>query len=318
MALGALWQKLHAFPEETTICQRFFTPAAGLEREYLVRMARALRIQAEGLTYHVWARGTGRMDIFLDDTDRQHFLQIFGRAFISHDVDCHAYCLMTNHYHVVVTTSGANLSHTIQSINSPYAQWWNRRHGRPGHVFQGRFCAQVIQDEPYLLTACRYVVLNPVRAGLVGSPGQWPWSSYRATAGLVDIGPFLRPDALWYRLGANHDDVGPANYREFVEKADPSADAPPREPVIGDAEFVQRFEHCRESADTEVPKRSRRVRPRLEDLFRQAFTLEDRAVRASGAHEAGYSLKEIGGLLGVHYTTVSKMISRATQMGAQP
>src|SRR5512143_538242 len=122
------------------------------------------------------------MSIYLDDLDRLEFLRLLGRAFAAHAVDCHAYCLMDNHYHVVITTNEANLSVAIQQVNSPFAQWWNGRHCRPGHVFQGRFGAQVIQDEGYLLTAARYVVLNPVRAGVVPGPEQWPWSSYRATA----------------------------------------------------------------------------------------------------------------------------------------
>ena len=102
---------------------------------------------------------------------------------------CHAYCEMTNHYHLAVTTTEANLSRALQQLNGDYAQWWNWRHQRVGHVFQARFNAQIVQDDAYLVNVCRYIVLNPVRAGIVCSPELWPWSSYRAMAGLARSHP---------------------------------------------------------------------------------------------------------------------------------
>ena len=141
-------------------------------------MARQRRIQAEGLSYHVTARGTGRMSIFLDAVDRRRFLALLGVVVAHHELDCHAYCLMTNHYHLVVTTTRANLSRAMQQLNGRYAERWNRRHERVGHLFQGRYGAQLVQDGAYFLTVCRYVALNPVRAGLVTAPERWPWSSF--------------------------------------------------------------------------------------------------------------------------------------------
>ena len=120
-----------------------------------------------GLTYHVTARGTGRMTIYRDDRDRRTFLHLLAAIVAPYRLHCLAYCLMDNHYHLVATTLDANLSRAIKHLNGTYAQWWNHRHGRPGHVFQGRFGAQVIEDDLYLLAACRYVVRNPVRAGVV-------------------------------------------------------------------------------------------------------------------------------------------------------
>ncbi len=276
-------------------------------------MARPLRIEAAGLTYHVWARGVRKMEIYLDDPDREQFLTLLGEAFVSHEVDCHAYCLMSNHYHLVITTNKANLSHAIKQVDSPYAQWWNDRHSRSGHVFQGRFGAQVIQDEQYLLTACRYIVLNPIRAGLVTSPEQWRWSSYRATAGLVSVPEFLHPDMLWHRLGGGDAGVTWHRYRNFVVRGDAAVARLdlPRGPVLGDEAFVRRFDDRRRLASTEVPKRDRTTRPPLTTLFAGAFAPADRAAAASAARAAGYSLKEIATLLGTHYTTVCKMISRA-------
>jgi putative transposase len=272
-----------------------------------------LRIVSAGLTYHVWARGVGRMPIYRDDRDRRAFMAFFGQAFAENHVECHAHCLMANHYHAVITTREANLSRAIQELNSTYAQWWNRRHLRTGHVFQGRFGAQVVQNGDYLLTVVRYVVLNPVRAGIVSSPDQWPWSSYRATAGLAAVPPYLQPDALWNCLGGTDAETTCRRYREFVAMGD--AVRLPRDPVIGDEAFLRRFEgRCRLSSP-EVPLRDRRARPPLERLFADAIRLTEREAAALVAHGEGYSLKEIGNFLGVHYTTISKMMARATGAG---
>src|SRR3954466_1537135 len=130
-------------------------------------MARSLRIQCAGLTYHVTARGVRRLHIYLDDVDRRQFLVILAAVVERYDLRCHAYCEMSNHYHLALTTREANLSRAMQQLNGDYAQWWNWRHERVGHVFQGRFNAQVVQDGRYLANVCRYIVLNPVRAGIV-------------------------------------------------------------------------------------------------------------------------------------------------------
>ena len=129
------------------------------------------------------SRGNGRMGIFLDDADYRQFVHLLGEAVERFDIRCWNYCVMPNHYHATLQPTRTNLSEAIRCLNSGYAQWWNRRHGRVGHVFQGRYKDQVVDRETYLLTLSRYVVMNPVRAGLVERPGDWPWSSYRATVG---------------------------------------------------------------------------------------------------------------------------------------
>jgi putative transposase len=259
------------------------------------------------------------MAIYLDDRDRRRFLDLLGQTVISHDVNCHAYCLMTNHYHAVITTNEPNLSHAMQRLNGVYAQWWSRRHRTPGHVFQGRFGAQVIQTEQYLLTACRYVVLNPVRAGLVTAPAQWPWSSYHASAGLEPIPAFLRPDILWHLLG-NHgsEEVGVGRYRAFVEEGSSGHLVLPRDRVLGDEGFVQRFKDRRGEASCEVPKRERLARRSLAEYFAGAFTRAGRAASASAACSAGYALTEVAAFMGLHYSTVSKMISWHAALGSEP
>ena len=231
-------------------------------------MARPLRIQAPGLTYHVTARGTGRMTIYRDDRDRRTFLHLLAAIVAPYRLHCLAYCLMDTHYHLVTTTLDANLSRAIKHLNGTYAQWWNHRHGRPGHVFQGRFGSQIIDGDLYLLAACRYVVLNPVRAGVVRRPADWRWSSYRATAGMVRVPAFLNPGAVWRQLGAETLPAAIRRYRAFVTSEAGCEALLPARPVLGSEAFLQQFSEWRAEASREVPQRERRVRPPLDALFR--------------------------------------------------
>jgi REP element-mobilizing transposase RayT len=276
-------------------------------------MARPLRIQAPGLTYHVTARGNGGMTIYCDDCDRERFLELLACTVESTGVVCHAHCMMTNHYHLVVTTPDANLSKAIKHLNGTYGQWWNRRHGHVGHVFQGRFDARVVQEDVYLLTACRYVVRNPVRGRLVDDPADWLWSSYRPTAGLAPIPAFLRPELLWHMFGASDVAAATRCYREFIGARDADAVKLAAVPILGDPEFVDRFKTWRDRASCEVPLRERRVRPALETLFAGAITRAARGAQTVRAYDLGYSMAEIARHLEVHYCTVSRMISALTR-----
>ncbi len=144
-------------------------------------MARPLRLEFPGAVYHLTARGNARQDIFLDDQDRAGFLALLGREIIQQRWRCYAYCLMGNHYHLVIETPEPNLSTGMRRLNGVYTQAFNRVHDRVGHLFQGRYKSILVEREPYLLELCRYVVLNPVRAGLTARVADWRWSSYRAT-----------------------------------------------------------------------------------------------------------------------------------------
>ena len=272
-------------------------------------MARPLRIQAPGLTYHVTARGTGQMTIYADDADRQSFLNRLGDVADSHELRCHAYCLMSNHYHVVATTSRANLSGAMRQLNGCYAQHWNKRHGHIGHVFQGRFNAQVVQQERYFATVCRYVVLNPVRAGLVAAPEDWAWSSFRATVGLADSPRFLRLEELLGTFGGPDMASGARQFQVFVAAADGSASRLPASCVLGDEGFIDQFRKRAAAASREVPELQRRLRPDLATLFEGAVTRAARATRMAQAYRLGYRLWEIAGYLDTHYTTVSRAIA---------
>lgn len=174
-------------------------------------MARPLRLEFAGALYHVTSRGDHRERIYLDDEDRRTFLDLLGKEIFQQRWLCYAYCLMENHYHVLVETPEANLVRGMRRLNGVYTQSFNRRHGRVGHVFQGRYKAILVDKENYLLELCRYIVLNPVRAKVVTTTEDWPWSSYRATAGESVCAKWLAADKV-----ANLFSGRRSSYRRFV------------------------------------------------------------------------------------------------------
>jgi putative transposase len=185
-------------------------------------MPRRPRFQEPGAIYHVTSRGTEGRPIYLDDLDRNLFLGWLGDVVQVHSWMCPAYCLMTNHFHMLVQTPHADLAVGMHALISAYANYFNRRHDHVGHLFQSRYRAIVIERESHLLESCRYVVLNPVRAGLCRRPGYWRWSSYRATAGYVPPPAFLAVDWALAQFG-NEPRRAALRYVEFV--ADGVADA---------------------------------------------------------------------------------------------
>ena len=161
-------------------------------------MTRSPRLEYPGAIYHVTTRGVRQDLIFIDDRDRMALLTLLTRALRACDARIFAFCLMGNHYHFVLQTHRANLSVLMHRINSKFSLIFNRRHVRRGQVFDGRFKAMHVERDAYLLEVCRYVDLNPVRAGLVESPAQWLWSSYGAHAG-------CRPALPWLASAAVHE-----------------------------------------------------------------------------------------------------------------
>ncbi len=146
-------------------------------------MARPLRIEYPGAVYHITSRGNEKKPVYKDDQDRENFLFILDKVNKRYHWLCHAYCLMDNHFHLLIETPDGNLSIGMRQLNGVYTQAFNKRHRRVGHLFQGRYKAILIQKDSHLLEVCRYVVQNPVRAGLAEDPGQWRWSSYRCHGG---------------------------------------------------------------------------------------------------------------------------------------
>ena len=148
-------------------------------------------MEAPGATRHVVAKGVGGSEIVADDADRRSFIARLARTVESHRWSCLAYCLLDTHFHLVVTTPEPNLGVGMKWLKAAYAQDFNYRHGRQGHVFGGRFYSEAIGRDAHLVAAIVYVALNPVRAGIVDRPERWPWSSYAATVGLSPAPDFL-------------------------------------------------------------------------------------------------------------------------------
>ena len=282
-------------------------------------MSRPLRIEFAGALYHITSRGNDRAAIFLVDSDRRQFLDTLGEVVGRCGWRCLAYCLMTNHYHLVVETPRANLSAGMRHVNGLYTQRFNRRHERVGHVFQGRFHAVVVERETHFLELARYVVLNPVRAGIVRRAEDYRWSSLRATLGFEPMPRWLKPDEIVAPFGSA------ARYLEFVRegigRASPWESL--RGGVLGSEAFARRVGAHVEvrTAEREIPRPERLVgRESLDELFSSGVTA-DRALRNRRIREAslicGYSLAEIAGYLGLHYSTVSRISAAEPRSGAQ-
>ena len=269
------------------------------------------------------ARGNARMAIFLDADDYQRFVEALVDVADVYALTCIAYCLMPNHYHLVLETARANLSLAMRQLNGTYAQAWNRRYDRVGHVFQGRFKGQVIDSDPYLRDVCRYVALNPVRSGLVSHARDWPWSSYSGTVSNVTREPLV-PARLLEQFARDPADAR-RRYATFVEAPEPRLSTSAAGSAVGlaqDAAFIGREDFPRRfgselrSAPAEVPARVRRAdRPTLDELFGE---VSDRQVRNQrivvARREHGYRLRELGDFLGMHYARVSKIV-RAERSG---
>jgi putative transposase len=174
------------------------------------------RIQFPGALYHVTTRGNAKQRVCLDDWDFCWLVAQLGETVTRYGWICHSYCVLGNHFHVSVATPEPNLAKGMRLLNGSYAQRFNRRYDRVGHVFQGRYGAELVTRDEHLLAVSRYVALNPVRAGLCLRPELWPWSSYRATIGLEEPPPWLAVDAVLAPFAG-----GPMpaadRYRAFVE-----------------------------------------------------------------------------------------------------
>ena len=225
-------------------------------------MARPLRLQFPGAIHHVIARGHERSRIFADDGDREHWLDLLAVIVPRERWIVHAYCLMGNHYHLLVDTPDGGISAGVHDLNSRYAQWFNLRRRRSGHLYEGRFRGILVQRGSHALVLARYIVLNPVRARAVSSAGDWKWSNYRATAGLAAAPPWLDVD---WTLGqfATTRSVARAAYRRFV--AEGKGVASPLEGVagqiyLGDARFLKDMDRLAEKhrEDPQIPLRQKR------------------------------------------------------------
>lgn len=192
-------------------------------------MARPPRVFIPDSIYHIATRGSGWRHLFVFEHDRTRFLRRLGGVVESYELECLSYCLMGNHYHLVVRTPDARLSRALQELHGGYSREFNLYYGERSHLFRNRFRSREVDSDGYLLAVCRYVALNPVRAGFCTKPSEWPWSSYRSNLGLQPAPSFLSEATLCEVFGGKPN--WRSRYREFVEALDPE-DAPPVDELL--------------------------------------------------------------------------------------
>jgi putative transposase len=245
-------------------------------------MARAPRREYPDAIHHVTARGVERRTIFHDAIDRRFFLTVLDEVRALHGWSCLSYCIMGNHYHLLIRTRDPTLAVGMQRLNGRYAQRFNWRHERSGHLLEARYGAEPIQRRPHLMESFRYIARNPVEAGIVSSPDDYTWSAHRGLAGLAAPGVIAVREAL----SLFHPDVVLARraYRAFVESRGGGVATEPTptiESTIG--------------------------RPSLRELMAR-YGADDGARRAH--REFGYTVRQIAAALGCHYSTVSRNIRK--------
>ena len=281
-------------------------------------MARPLRLEYEGAVYHVTSRGNAREVIYSGDGDRTKFLEILSGVVERYGFIIHAYCLMSNHYHLLVETPEGNLSRGMRQLNGVYTQWFNWSHKRVGHVLQGRYKAILVDKDEYLMELSRYLVLNPVRAGVVSRPEEWRWSSYRCMIGLDREPEYLCTEWL---LSEFSGDTKRARdrYKSFVEDGIGKKESPLKGAyggwILGGKRFLKevgvRLEKSNMKKKKETPRRERHAaRPMLKEIFAERD-------RREGMYEAvyqwGYKLQEVGDYVGLHYSRVSRIAGQVAK-----
>ena len=275
-------------------------------------MTRPLRLEFPGALYHVTARGDRKEKIFLDHSDRRQWLDTLGLVCSRFNFIVHAYCQMGNHFHLMIETAEGNLSQGMRQLNAIYSQEFNRRHRLVGHVFQGRYKAILVQKESYLLELARYVVLNPVRSGIVADPKNWPWGSYNFTTGESEAPVWL--DTVWLlnQFDSVPDLAGVA-YRQFVlegiGKDSPLKDTK-HQMVLGDQAFVAQHGDRLGTTDlTAVIKDQRRIAAMTLPEYEKTWANRDEAM-ARAYRSTAFTMVEIGKHFGVSDKTVSRAVRR--------
>lgn len=274
-------------------------------------MARPLRLEYAGALYHVTSRGDRREAIYENDADREAFLSLLDQVCETFNWLCHAYCLMGNHYHLLIETPEANLSKGMRQLNGMYTQNFNRIHNQVGHVFQGRYKAILVEKQSYLLELARYIVLNPVRAHMVRAAGDWLWSSYRATTGQSTPADCLTTDWLLAAFSNRKCDAI-EHYRKFVRegKGQPSPWSQLRNQVyLGSEAFIDKIQSYIDTDQelSEIPASQRRPVPKSLGHYEQHYQTRNDAI-VEAYRSGGYSLKQIGNHFGLHYSTVSGIV----------
>ena len=290
-------------------------------------MARPLRLEYPGAVWHVTSRGNEKKSVFRDEIDRKAFLPLLARSMDRFGWRIHAFVLMTNHYHLLLETPETTLSAGMRELNGIYTQAFNRRHGRVGHLFQGRFKGILVEKESHLLELTRYVVLNPVRAGIARHPADWQWSSYRATAGLESPPKWLVVDWTLNQFGQDQP-TARRLYRRFVQAGARLGERPLDQVAgqiyLGSQAFQRRMRARIEERKIgeDVPKSQLKIgRPALAWIAAATSAsqkLDAPSARAMiallGREDAGACLAAIGAVLSVKPSMASRLAGRGARL----
>jgi REP-associated tyrosine transposase len=288
-------------------------------------MARPLRIEYPGAFYHVTSRGNEQKDVFKSKRDREKFLEYLATATERYGAVIHAYCLLSNHYHLLLETPEGNLSQIMRHINGAYTTYFNVKRKRAGHLFQGRYKAILVEADAYAVELSRYIHLNPVRAGMTAKPEAYQWSSYRVYIGEIKAADWLKTGFILGYFGGK-DSAAQSNYRKFVEvlldsEYDSPLQATVASTVLGSEVFVREISERHlgdKRAERCVPAvRALATRPSMDEIVNtiKAELVEDddliRNVSIYGCRKySGAKLKEIGARFGMSDAAVSQASRR--------
>jgi len=282
-------------------------------------MARQARIEYKGALYHLTSRGNAQQDIFTTDEDRLEFINRLRQSRNRYNIIIYAYCLMDNHFHLLVETPEGNVSQFMRHLNSAYTQNFNLSNNRVGHLFQGRFKSILVQKDLYLLELARYIVLNPVRAGMVKAAKDWRWSSYRVTAGLAPPIDWLNSAWLLSQFSKQHQ-TAIIKYRKFVSEGKKQTKPWKKirnQILLGSDKFVKDSIKQLESrtVDKEIPFTKIKPREKAKPIahYEQISETRNEAMFLS-YQSGGYSMKEIADYFDVHYSTVSRAVTASCKI----
>ncbi|MBU1671544.1 MAG: transposase [Actinobacteria bacterium] len=265
-------------------------------------MGRKPREEVPDAIYHLNSKGVFETDIFLDDSDRLLFLRYLSACVKRMKWICHAYCLMTTHYHLLIQAPEANIADGMCYLNGNYARRFNQRHGRTGHLMQERYYPRIIDTEPYLFTVIRYMAQNPLSAGLVREPIDWPWCNCLATAGGQPAPRFLET-SFTLALFSNDTVAAQKEYKELIRiPIDPGFDKIPDEHQLPDFEIPGSEQSIDPSCNPS---------PSLAELFSSCASMEDRnSLVATAFLDHAYKTTEIARFLSISQGRVSQIISQ--------
>ncbi len=276
-------------------------------------MARPLRLEFSGAIYHITSRGDRQEAIYEDDADRLQWLDILSKVCERYNWRVHAYCLMENHYHIVLETADGNLSKGMRQLNGVYTQYFNRQHNRVGHVYQGRYKAILVEKDSYLLELSRYVVLNPIRAGMVKDIEEWCWSNYSATIGQCQPPEWLEVEWLLGQFGLQRNRAR-GRYINFVREGiglPPVWDDLRHQIYLGSEDFINEHQELinKKKDLDDIPALHKRAMPKPISYYQKKYKNESEAITRAFL-SGGYTLKEIGDHYGKHYTTISRIVKQ--------